>query len=637
MQNLLEELKQTLSIDDRLVSEGKLLKNKIIELSLALDQKLLKLLMSSESIKTYFFTSVEEVLVFDKLKFQRFVSNKEFLPDSYTAYKNKIGLTHDEDFIADSKDVVLSWAYKDCILEGGQSKEDVKREEIFWNETLAPREIDRLLSPKVLVNFKTNKQDKLVDADELCSENLIIKGNNLLTLASLRKKFSGKVKLIYIDPPYNKQNDSFLYNDSFNHSTWLTFMKNRLEIAKEMLVNDGVIAISIDHTEAFHLKVLCDEIFTRENFIAGITVQNNPKGRGQDKHFATSHEYLLFYSKSQLSTELTVQKTEDQLKKDYGEKDENGYFRTLELRNTHREFGKFNRRNLWFPLYVDPTDCSVSLEKSRSHSIEVFPYWDDGFEGCWTWGVNKVEIEGDLLVGREVKGKWKIYRKSYATDKEGVAVSKKLKTIWFHKDFHTEKGQKALDEILGKGGFRSPKPVALIKTIVDLATSSDTEDIVMDFFGGSGTTAHAVLEINKEDNGNRKFVLCEQMDYVETITLPRVLHVAQETGGDFLYCELAQANQIFVRKILDATSGSELFSIWEEMQKTSFLSYKINPKQIDSNKTEFMELSVENQKKLLMETLDMNMLYIPFSEIDDETYDVSIKDKKLNIDFYKAQ
>ncbi len=637
MQNLLEELKQTLSVDDRLVSEGKLLKNKVVELTLALDPKLLKLLMSNESTKSYFFTSVEDVLVFDKLKFQKFVSNKEFLPDSYTAYKNKIGLTHDDDFIADKKDVVLSWAYKDCILEGGQSKEDVKREEVFWNTTLAPREIDRLLSPKVLVNFKTNNQDKMVEAEELSSGNFIIKGNNLLTLASLKKKYSNKVKLIYIDPPYNKQNDSFLYNDSFNHSTWLTFMKNRLEIAKEMLLNDGVIAISIDHTEAFHLKVLCDEIFNRENFIAGITVQNNPKGRGQDKHFATSHEYLLFYSKSQLSSELTVQKTEDQLKKDYGEKDENGFFRTLELRNTHREFGKFNRRNLWFPLYVDPTDCSVSLEKSRSHSIEVFPHWDDGFEGCWTWGVNKVEIEGELLVGREVKGKWKIYRKSYATDKEGVAVSKKLKTIWFHKDFHTEKGQKALDEILGKGGFRSPKPVSLIKTIVDLATSSDTEDIVMDFFGGSGTTAHAVLEINKEDNGNRKFVLCEQMDYVESITVPRVLHVAQETGGTFIYCELARANELFVKRILDATSSQEIVQIWTDMQETSFMSYKVNPKQIDSTKSDFMDLSLENQKKLLMETLDMNMLYVPLSEINDETYKIGSKDKVLNSNFYKAQ
>lgn len=638
MQNLLKELTDLLTGDDRLVSEGKLLKNKVVELALALDPKFLQLLLTNDAIKSHFFTVLDTIVVFDKVKFQKFVSNKQFLPDSYTSYKNKIGLTSCDTFLTENRDVVLSWAYKDCVLEGGQSKDDAKREEVFWNETLAPDEIDCLLTPKVLVNFQRSSEGKMVATNRIdANENLVIKGNNLLSLSSLKRKFINSVKLIYIDPPYNKQNDSFLYNDSFNHSTWLTFMKNRLELAKEMLVNNGVIAISIDHTEAFHLKVLCDEIFDRSNFIAGITVQNNPKGRGQDKHFATSHEYLLFYSKGVLSEELSVKKSEDQLKKDYGEKDENGSYRTLELRNTHREFGKFNRPKLWFPLYVDPSDASVSKEKSRSHSIEVYPVWDDGFEGCWTWGTTKVEVEGELLVGKEVRGRWKIYRKSYATDKDGVAVSKKLKTIWFHKDFHTEKGQKALDEIMGKGVFRSPKPVSLVKTIIDLATTSDSGDLVMDFFGGSGTTAHAVLELNNEDEGNRKFVLCEQMDYVETLTLPRIAAVAKDCGSSFVYCELAQANEVFVKKILSATTSQELLATWKDMEDTAFLSHKVKPKEIDNTKSEFDELSLEDQKKLLLQTLDMNMLYVPLSEIDDETYKISDTDKALNRSFYKAQ
>jgi len=246
MQNLLEELKKLLEKDERLVVDGKLLKNKIIELSLKLDPDLIKLLLKNESIKTHFFQEVDGgVLVFDKIKFQKFVSNKAFLPDSYTSFKNKIGLvTENEEYLSESKEVVLVWPYKDCMLEGGMEKEDEKRDEIFYNEILAPDEIDRLLEPKVLTNFKKiDKKGEHKVKEIKGNDNLIIRGNNLLALHSLKKRFAGKIKLIYIDPPYNTGNDSFTYNNSFNHSSWLSFMKNRLEIAKQLLRDDGAISI----------------------------------------------------------------------------------------------------------------------------------------------------------------------------------------------------------------------------------------------------------------------------------------------------------------------------------------------------------------------------------------------------------
>jgi len=233
MQNLYDNLKELLQKDERLVVDGKLLKNKIIELALAMDASLLKLLLTDAAIKKHFFTDVSGVLVFDKIKFQKFISNKQFLPNSYTAFKNKIGLTVNDEYISESKDVVLAWPYKDCVLEGGQSKEDAKRNEVFWNETLAPDEIDQLLSPKVLTNFKKYDKKGEHKVSELSfDDNLVIKGNNLLVLHTLLKVYRGKIKLIYIDPPYNTGNDSFLYNDSFNHSAWLIFIKNRLEVAK---------------------------------------------------------------------------------------------------------------------------------------------------------------------------------------------------------------------------------------------------------------------------------------------------------------------------------------------------------------------------------------------------------------------
>src|SRR5690606_36411408 len=204
MQNLLDDLKGLLQQDEKLVVDGKLLKNKIIELALQLDPVLIKMLLSHESIKKHFFQDVEGVMVFDKINFQKFVSNKAFLPDSYTSFKNRIGLTDDDEFIKENKDVVLSWPYKDCVLEGGQSRADAKRNEVFWNETLAPDEIDRLLQPKVLKNFKRYTSKKVEDVSKLsANDNFLFKGNNLLTLHTLKSVYSGNIKLIYIDPPYN--------------------------------------------------------------------------------------------------------------------------------------------------------------------------------------------------------------------------------------------------------------------------------------------------------------------------------------------------------------------------------------------------------------------------------------------------
>lgn len=256
--------------------EGQLNKNKLAELARKYDAKLLELLMSDEEVKNHFFTNIQNgVLVFKKDVFLQFLNNKEFLPDSFTAYKTKIGLATEEGkYLSENNRVVLNFPYKDCVLEGGQTKEDSKRQEVFFNETLAPTEITRLLDDKVLTNFKRYDKDGEHEVTELNKgDNLIIKGNNLIALHSLKKRFAGKVKLIYIDPPYNTGSDSFNYNDAFNHSTWLTFMKNRLEIARELLSEEGTIWINIDDDEGHYVKVLADSIFGRENFVNTIVWQ----------------------------------------------------------------------------------------------------------------------------------------------------------------------------------------------------------------------------------------------------------------------------------------------------------------------------------------------------------------------------
>ena len=247
MQNLLNELKTLLATQPRFTQEGRMIKQAVIDAAQALDVELLTLLISHDAIKRHFFQDVGGILVFDKVKMLRFVSNKAFLEDSYTAFKNKIGLvTKNSDglydaYLSDSKEVVLAYPYKDCMLEGGQMKEDQKRSEVFWNETLAPDDIDRLKEPKAFTNVKRYDTEGVTEnvTDLSLTDNYIIKGNNLLALYSLLPVYRGKVKLIYIDPPYNTGNDSFKYNDSFSHSTWLTFMKDRLKIARELLCGGG--------------------------------------------------------------------------------------------------------------------------------------------------------------------------------------------------------------------------------------------------------------------------------------------------------------------------------------------------------------------------------------------------------------
>ena len=225
MQDLLKELEEVLSRDQSLMSNGRLFKSTIMERSSNMDPKFLEMLLSSDSIKKHFFTNMKDTLVFDKSKFQEFISNKNFLPDSYTAFANSIGLATDSGHLKAINDVVLAWPYKDCVLEGGMSKEESATvRENFLSVTLAPDDITRLLESKVLTSWKrwdakavkTGRSRAVKTVTD--KDNLIIKGNSLLALHSLEKKFAGKVKLIYIDPPYNTCNDSFRYNDKFSQS-----------------------------------------------------------------------------------------------------------------------------------------------------------------------------------------------------------------------------------------------------------------------------------------------------------------------------------------------------------------------------------------------------------------------------------
>jgi len=386
------------------------------------------------------------------------------------------------------------------------------------------------------------------------TQNIFIEGDNLEVLKLLYKPYFGRVKMIYIDPPYNTGND-FVYPDNFAdpldiylqltgqkdstgnlltsnpetggryHSAWLSMMYPRLFLARQLLREDGVIFVSIDDHEVHNLRLLMNEIFGEENFVGQITVLTNPKGRVLSEHLAQTHDYVLAYAKASSFLDLSVSKTEEQINIEYPETDEGGRFRLLELRNTHRAFGRFNRKNLFYPLYIDPKTGHVTLSSAKG-LIEVAPTWDDGFEGCWTWDTKKVHKDNYLLIGKIVNEKWKVFRKSYAITPEGEVARKKSKTIWDDKGFQTEKGQSQFDELIPGRIFQSPKPADLIKAMLQLST--DADDMVLDFFAGSCTTAQAVLALNREDGGDRRFIMVQLPEPTSNQQFPTIAEIGKE-------------------------------------------------------------------------------------------------------------
>ncbi len=556
---VLDVLKQ----DERFFTDdGQLLRNAVYEAAMQMDTKLIKALYDNEETRKRFFTDIDGIAVFDKIGFGWVINNREFLPDSYTRYKNKIGLVNNRgEYISASNDVELVFPYKDCVLEGGQTKEDQKRSEIFYNETLAPDEVDRLLYPKVFTNAKRYTADGVQNIHEFSDDdNLIIKGNNLLAISSLLAKYEGKIKLIYIDPPFNTNSDSFRYNDSFNHSTWLTFMKNRLQIAKKLLTEDGSIYIQIDYNEVHYLKVLMDEVFGTECFqreiiwdtqvLSGYKTMVDNRIRG--------HDTILFYTKKAKGFMFNKQKM------------------------PHRK------------EYLDRFDKID--ENGRKY-----------FDG---------------------RGK-----KRYLD--EAIANGKPVGDVWY--DIMSFQQIPTAKERIE---FSTQKPEALLRRIIQSATNEG--DVVLDFFAGSGTTGIVAHKLH------RKYIMCEQINDQVSTQVKRAYRVVLgndpgnlamelnwQGGGSFVYCELAKLNQNFVDAIEKATTDEDLTKLYADILETGFISYKVNPTDIDTNSEDFIKLSIDDKKKLLMELLDKNQLYVNYCDIDDETYGISEEDKAFTKSFYE--
>ena len=639
--NFNQKLTNLLKTNPRFVDEeGELVTAAAINSAWQNDHDLVKLLLSDKEIETKFFDEIDGRWIFSYNTFIEYIYDKNFLADSYTRFRNRIGLTIDNKFLRERGEVALVWPYKDCVLEGGQTKDEEKRKEIFFNEVLAHDEINRLFDPKVLTHwnrYTVDGEQKVTglkrDENGTIRENLIIKGNNLLALYTLKTQFRGQIKLIYIDPPYNPDSpaNTFTYNNHFNHSTWLTFMKNRLEVAKELLTKDGVLIVAIDENEQAYLGVLLREVFS-EYEIHCITIVHNPRGV-QGTNFSYTHEYACFVI--------------PQGQKVIGNRKINPEEVTWSnFRNWGGESRRENAKNCFYPIIVENgkivefgdvlDNDQHPLVQTVSHEERdfVYPIDPNMIERKWRYARQSVDEVRHLLRAKKTKTGYEIeIGKDF-----GV-----YRTIWEDSRYDANiYGTQIVKSLVPNCDFAFPKSLWNVHDCLYSVVANDKNAIVLDFFGGSGTTAHAVLELNK-DGGNRKFIICEQMHYVETVTRERVKKVIEQNNcGDFIYCELMPYNQAFMDKIQAAQSSEELLTLWRDIAENSFLSWYVNPELPTEAVDDFIKIGkgedgLEKQKKLLAELLDKNQLYVHLSEIEDEDFDVSEEDKALNKQFYEQQ
>ncbi|WAM05387.1 site-specific DNA-methyltransferase [Mycoplasmopsis cynos] len=510
------------------------------------DSDLMEILYSNELIRKNFFVKVKDIWIFNDKKFIDFISLKDFMPDSFTSFKNRIGLVDKNGhFLDENNDVVLSFPYKDCVLVGNQDKDDQKRSEVMLNETLGLDDINRLLDPKVLVNAKRYSSQGIeqnISFNE--KDNLIIKGNNLIALSSILKRYEGKVKCIYIDPPYNTGNDSFNYNDLFNHSTWLLYMKNRLHLARRLLSNDGSIFINLDYNEVHYCKVLMDEIFGAKNFqreiiwrmgfVSGYKTSVN--------NFIRNHDTILFYSKN--ATNMFFNKT---------------YIANINFKQIvkpTKELINFLTKNGLSKTQIDNTINYIN-HTSRG---QQYPLED-------TWNCNKWDELDSVAI-----------KNSTSIDEETILMNNK--------------------------NFKGQKPEKLIQRIIESTTIEG--DIVLDFFVGSGTTAAVAHKMKRQYIGIEQM---DYIEDITVERLKKVIDGEQggisqlvdwQGGGSFVYCELAQNTQKWVDLIKNATNN-DILDVKNQILNSNDIIPYLSKAEIEFNLSTFDSLSLDEKKLVLFQ------------------------------------
>lgn len=615
-------------------NDDELLKAKVYTDIMNMDIELIELLISDDEIKESFFVDIDGTLVFDKQKFAWIIESKEFLPDSYTSYTNKIGLTSNGEFISNKSDVVLDFPYKDCVLEGGQDKDDQKRKEIFYNETLASSEIRRMLDPKVFTNAKRYTKDG-VEKDISFNEddNLIIKGNNLIALTSLLKRYEGKVKCIYIDPPYffykNKESDAFKYNSNFKLSSWLSFMKTRLEVSYKLLKNQGIIFCHTNEDGIHWIKVLMEELFGINDFVETFIWKNTDNANSLSKKSRSSVEYIICYEKKK-----------DNLISYTGKKTENDDAPLLNRGNSIHD--------LTFPKGTIKFNIEDGVYSGKPDRVEIkgkcivkngSNYNDITLSGEFKWGQEMLDEEikkGTYFVVKSKKFSVRFQR----TEASDMAPEKFIDNNYLSKAIGVGTNEDATSHLEHmKLNFTYSKPESVVSFLIRATTKED--DIILDYFVGSGTTAAVAHKMG------RRYIGVEQMDYIEDITVERLKKVIDgeqggiskavnwQGGGSFVYCELKENGNDLIREI-ENSDGNTIKDVKAKIYKNERIIPYIISEELEKVDEEFEELCLDDKKKALIKLVDKNKLYVNYSDIDNADFDISEADKKFTESFYEV-
>ena len=637
MPHFYDTLLNVLKAEERFFAQdGTFLRNTAYEAAMKMDTALIRLLLSNEETKQRFFADIDGTLVFDKVGFGWVINNRQFLPDSYTHFRNKVGLADEnEQLLYASNAVSLVFPYKDCVLEGGQTSDDQKRGEVFYNTELAPDEIDRLLFPKVLCNAKrisNTGENAITEINE--EDSIIVKGNNLLALSSLVKRYRGLVKCIYIDPPYFFQHttatDTFKYNSNFHLSTWLVFMKDRLTLAKQLLCSGGTIWISISEDGMHYLKVLADDIFGSDHFVGTIPRRTRSGKSDVPFNFSQDFDWLLVYTNVSEDKDVVGRTVE---RKYYETPDFPG--RPWRLADLTSQQPASKRPNSYFTMIYPKTGKEYPASEKRTWAVtnDTFTYYYEKGEIVFPDDYPFLNIT-------------KPYARKFKEDDDRAGKLSSVISDFAIVDFlqavltaaKNMDGNSQIDELFGRDEFDYAKPENLIKAILEVATQEG--DLVLDFFLGSGTTCAVAHKMG------RRYIGIDQMDYIETLAVERLKKVIAgeqggvsssvnwQGGGSFIYCELKQLNAVYADRIQVATTKEELDGLRKEIEATGFISCKVSIEQIDKNVAEFMALSIDDQKRFLMELLDKNLLYVNLCDMDDTEFGVSEADKAFTKSFY---
>lgn len=514
-----------------------------------------------------------------------------------------------------------------------------KKYGLVWEEHAELVEEEMKTKIPVFVEDESKKIHDNPDSEDF---NFLLEGDNLHSLHLLEKTHAGKIDVIYIDPPYNTGKE-FTYNDKvvdktdgYSHSKWLSFMERRLNIAQQLLSDSGAIFISIDDNEEGNLRLLLDEIFGENNFISRFVIQSNPRGSNASKHIAQTDEYLFMYSKNYQKLVVDgYQKTEENIS-EYNQEDDRGKYRLLGLRARGGEWRREQRPKMYYPIYVNPENGAVSLEKTNEYVIESLPKRPTGEESRWTWSKEKFLKESSLLVGRKVNRRgqenfYDVFRKDYL-EKDGEEALTKPRSIWDEKEMNYQNGKESLKSLGLIDKFDFPKPTYLIKKVVTMF--KDKNLVIMDFFAGSGTTGQAVTELNTEDGGSRKFILAtnNENNIAEEVTYERMKRVSSGTEKyEAKPMNLKYFKTYFVvkEKFPDVSLEYELLKYITPLVELEFAIDITNPKvQIVLNEDQ-LEALIENNELISDSTLFMHPDVFRDAEQNQILSDLQIKVQEI--------